>query len=140
MLPIFSACCVETITRWENSMPSEGSYEIDVWPKFQNITGDVISRTAFGSSYQEGMRIFHLQGEPAERLIQSIQTIFIPGYWFLPTKNNRRMREIDREVRKILRGIIGKREKAIKIGETINDDLLGLLLEPNMRNQMGMQI
>jgi hypothetical protein len=64
-------------------MPSEGRYEIDVWPEFQNLTGDVISRTAFGSSYQEGMKIFQLQGELAERLVQSFQTIFIPGYWFV---------------------------------------------------------
>uniref|UniRef100_A0A0A9F4E2 Uncharacterized protein n=1 Tax=Arundo donax TaxID=35708 RepID=A0A0A9F4E2_ARUDO len=54
MLPIFSACCVETVTRWENSMSSEGSSVTDVWPEFQNLTGDVISRTAFGSSYQGG--------------------------------------------------------------------------------------
>ncbi|PAN29590.1 hypothetical protein PAHAL_5G236300 [Panicum hallii] len=137
MLPVFSACCAETITRWENSMPSEGRYEIDVWPEFQNLTGDVISRTAFGSSYQEGMKIFQLQGELAERLVQSFQTIFIPGYWFLPTKNNRRMREIDREIQKILREIIGKREKAMKSGETNNDDLLGLLLESNMNESKG---
>ena len=64
-------------------MPSEGSFEVDVWPEFQNLTGDVISRTAFGSSYQEGMKIFQLQGELAERLVQSFQTIFIPGYWFV---------------------------------------------------------
>jgi cytochrome P450 len=83
MLPVFSTCSVEMITRWENSMLSEGSSEIDVWPEFQNLTGDVISRTAFGSSYQEGMKIFQLQGELAERFIQSVQTIFIPGYWFV---------------------------------------------------------
>jgi hypothetical protein len=56
---------------------------------------------------------------------------------FLPTKNNRRMREIDREIQKILREIIGKREKAMKSGETNNDDLLGLLLESNMNESKG---
>nr|CAB3477680.1 unnamed protein product [Digitaria exilis] len=56
---------------------------------------------------------------------------------FLPTKNNRRMREINRKIHKILREIIGKREKAIKNGETNNDDLLGLLLESNMRQSNG---
>ncbi|TVU35855.1 hypothetical protein EJB05_17762, partial [Eragrostis curvula] len=84
MLPVFSSCCVEMITRWEKVMSSEGVSEIDVWPEFQNLTGDVISRTAFGSSYQDGMRIFQLQEELAERLIQSFQTIFIPGYWLVP--------------------------------------------------------
>uniref|UniRef100_A0A804QMA1 Uncharacterized protein n=1 Tax=Zea mays TaxID=4577 RepID=A0A804QMA1_MAIZE len=34
MMPVFSTCCIEMITRWDNSMPSEGSSEIDVWPEF----------------------------------------------------------------------------------------------------------
>jgi hypothetical protein len=63
--------------------PFEGSSEIDVWPEFQNLPGDVISRTTFGSNYQEGRRIFDMQGELAERLIQSVQSIFIPDYWFV---------------------------------------------------------
>ncbi|XP_066306629.1 cytochrome P450 CYP72A616-like [Miscanthus floridulus] len=137
MLPVFATCCTDMINRWENSMSSEGSSEIDVWPEFQNLTGDVISRTAFGSNYQEGMNIFQLQGEQAERLIQSFQTIFIPGYWLLPTKNNRRMKEIDREIRKVLHGIIKKRERAFIDGEGSNDDLLGLLVESNMRESNG---
>lgn len=71
-------------------MSSEGVSEIDIWPEFQNLTGDVISKTAFGSSYQEGRRIFQLQAELAERLIQSFQTIFIPGYWLVlfPSNSN----------------------------------------------------
>ena len=81
MLPVFSTCSEEMITRWENSMSPEGLSEVDVWPEFQNLTGDVISRTAFGSSYQEGMKIFQLQDELAERLMQAFQTLFIPGYW-----------------------------------------------------------
>ncbi|CAL4975181.1 unnamed protein product [Urochloa decumbens] len=137
MLPVFATCCIDVINRWENSISSEGSSEIDIWPEFQNLSGDAISRTAFGSSYQEGMKIFQLQGELAECLIQSFKTIFIPGYWFLPTKNNRRVREINREMNNILRGIIGKREVAMKNGETNSDDLLGLLLESNMRQSNG---
>jgi len=47
------------------------------------------------------------------------------------------MREINREIHKILREIIGKREKAMKNGETNSNDLLGLLLESNMRQSNG---
>ncbi|XP_072967052.1 cytochrome P450 CYP72A616-like [Typha angustifolia] len=133
MLPSFLTCCTELINRWDASVASDGSYELDVWPELQNFTGDVISRTAFGSSYKEGRRIFLLQAELAELIIQAFRTMYIPGYRFLPTRDNRRMKEIDREVRILLRGIIGKREKAIKDGEGSNDDLLGLLLESNMK-------
>ena len=36
-----------------------------------------------------------------------------------------------------MRGIIEKREKAIKNGETNSDDLLGILVESNMRESNG---
>lgn len=64
-------------------MSSEGISELDVWDEFQNLTGDVISRTAFGSSYQEGWRIFQLQEEQAKRVLKAFQRIFIPGYWLV---------------------------------------------------------
>ena len=51
----------------------------------------------------------------------------------LPTKNNRRMRQIKNEIESILRGLIGKRMQAMKEGESAKDDLLGLLLESDMR-------
>jgi cytochrome P450 len=57
-------------------------------------------------------------------------------YWccrYLPTENNSRMKQIDREVETLLRGMIMKRVKAIQNGESMKDDLLGLLLESNMR-------
>jgi len=82
MMPAFSTCCTELIDRWESKVSdaSDGSYEVDIWPEFQNLTGDVISRTAFGSSFIEGRRIFQLQGEQAERVIKAFQYIYIPGF------------------------------------------------------------
>ncbi|KAF3339942.1 cytochrome P450 CYP72A219-like protein [Carex littledalei] len=136
MLPAFSACCDELVDRWENSVGPDGSFELDVWPEMQNLTGDVISRAAFGSSYQEGRRIFQLQSELAERVVKAFRTFFLPFSWYLPTENNRRMMQNSREIQTHLRGIIAKREKAIQNGETTKDDLLGLLLESNMR-EMG---
>ncbi|THU62057.1 hypothetical protein C4D60_Mb01t01140 [Musa balbisiana] len=80
MLPAFSACCSDLMHRWENMAGSEACYELDVWPELQSFTGDVISRTAFGSSYKEGRPIFQLQAEQAELLIQVIQNLYVPGY------------------------------------------------------------
>ncbi|KAJ3674383.1 hypothetical protein LUZ60_004999 [Juncus effusus] len=133
MLPAFSICSDELINKWKNSAGSDGSFELDVWPELQNLTGDVISRAAFGSSYEEGRRIFLLQGEIQERLVEAFKIIYIPFNWYLPIENNRRMKADEKEIRKLLRGIIAKREKAIQNGEATKDDLLGLLLESNMR-------
>jgi hypothetical protein len=40
---------------------------------------------------------------------------------------------VNKEIESILRGIIGKRTKAMKEDESTKDDLLGLLLESNTR-------
>ncbi|CAL4975169.1 unnamed protein product [Urochloa decumbens] len=131
MLPAFTACCEELVSRWVDSLGSDDSCELDVWPELQNLTGDVISRTAFSSSYLEGRRIFQLQAEQAERVMKSFQKIVIPGYMLLPTENNRKMHRINKEIETILRDLIGKRIQAMKDGESNKDDLLGLLLESN---------
>ena len=80
MLPAFSACCEELVSRWAQSLDSDGLCELDVWPELQALTGDVISRTAFGSSYLEGRKIFQLQNEQVKRLMSIIQKFGIPGY------------------------------------------------------------
>ncbi|PWZ29951.1 Cytochrome P450 72A14 [Zea mays] len=80
MLPAFSACCQELVSRWAECLGPDGSCELDVWPELQNLTGDVISRTAFGSSYHQGRRIFQLQAEQASLVMTNIQNIVIPGY------------------------------------------------------------
>ncbi|XP_028093656.1 cytochrome P450 CYP72A219-like [Camellia sinensis] len=134
MLPAFYLSCSEMISEWENNIVSaEGSCELDVWPSLQTLSSDVISRTAFGSNYEEGRRIFQLQRVQAELLIQALSTVYIPGWRFLPTERNKKMKEIDKEVQASLKVIINKRLKAMKEGETNNDDLLGILLESNLK-------
>ncbi|PKU77880.1 Secologanin synthase [Dendrobium catenatum] len=133
MQPAFFTCCSELIGRWEKLVEPSGTCELDVWPEFQNLTGDVISRTAFGSCYEEGRRIFQLQAEQAELLIKASQSVYIPGYRFLPTPMNRRRKQVDKEVRSLLRGMIEKRENAIKYGVKNSTDLLGLMIESNLK-------
>lgn len=68
----------------------------------------------------------------------------------MPTKMNKRMKNIDKEIRDSLKRIINKREKATRAGdEETKDDLLGILLESNLKeiqehgnnnNNVGMSI
>ncbi|KAJ4976713.1 hypothetical protein NE237_001819 [Protea cynaroides] len=133
MLSAFHTSTIEMVSKWEKLVTLEGSCELDVWPELRNLTGDVISRAAFGSSYEEGKRIFKLQDEQALLFVQSFQTAFIPGFRLLPTKRNKRMKEIHKEVQALLMDIVSKRQEAMKVGEANNDDLLGLLLESNQK-------
>ncbi|KAL8131898.1 cytochrome P450 CYP72A219-like [Apium graveolens] len=131
MLPAMYLSCSEITSKWEEMVSPEGQCEVDVWPYLGTLTADVISRTAFGSSYEEGRQIFQLQKEQAQLLMQAAQTLYLPGMRFLPTKRIRRMKQIDNEVKFALRAMINKRMKAMQAQEYIHDDLLGLLLKSN---------
>ncbi|XVF79184.1 hypothetical protein PTKIN_Ptkin14bG0200000 [Pterospermum kingtungense] len=133
MLPAFYQSCVEMISKWEKLVSAEGSTELDVWPYLVNLTRDVISRAAFGSSYEDGRRIFQVLEEQSGLTVQAIQSVYIPGWRFLPTKINRKMKVNYKDVKESLRQMIKKREKAIKEGGVSNDDLLDILVETNIR-------
>jgi hypothetical protein len=68
------------ISHWERLIGKGGSCELDVWPYIENLSGDVISRSAFGNSYTEGKRIFQLQKEQAKLVVKALQSVYIPGW------------------------------------------------------------
>ncbi|KAI3798740.1 hypothetical protein L1987_34018 [Smallanthus sonchifolius] len=133
MVPAFHLSCSEMIENWEKMISSNGSCELDVWPHLQALSSDVISRTAFGSSYIQGIRIFELIREQSVLAMEALQSLYIPGSRFLPTKRNMRMKAIDKEVKHSIRSIINHRLRAMKVGEGNYDDLLGIMLESNSK-------
>ena len=56
MVPAMISSVEMMLERWKNF---EGK-EIDVFEEFRFLTSEVISKTAFGSSYLEGKKIFDM--------------------------------------------------------------------------------
>lgn len=80
MLPAFGDSCLEMINKWEMVVAETGSGELDAWLDLTKLTADVISRAAFGSSYEEGQRIFELLKEQTDLALLMIHSLYIPGY------------------------------------------------------------
>ncbi|KAK6777170.1 hypothetical protein RDI58_023887 [Solanum bulbocastanum] len=93
ILPAFKLTVSEMLNTWKEIISKDGT-EIDVWPYLQTLTSDAISRTAFGSNYEEGKKIFELQKEQIELISKMTHSIYIPGWRFVPTKKNKRMMQI----------------------------------------------
>jgi len=70
---------VEMMEKWR-SMAETGEVEIEVSECFQTLTEDVITRTAFGSSYEDGKAIFQLQAQQMELAAGAFQKVLIPGF------------------------------------------------------------
>lgn len=71
--------CNEMMNKWELLTVENGVAEVDVWPFIDNLSGDVISRAAFNSSYEEAQKIFHIQKEQMDLVVQLLFTFYIPG-------------------------------------------------------------
>lgn len=80
MIPTIAESCAFMIEKWMNSISHEGTSEIDIWPAFQDLTGDIISRTAFGSGYEDGKNILELQKELQQLVIEAMGMLYIPGF------------------------------------------------------------
>ncbi|XP_047326054.1 cytochrome P450 CYP72A219-like [Impatiens glandulifera] len=133
MVPAFHVSCLEMISAWEKEL--KVSKEVDVWPYLYKLTADVISRAAFGSSYEEGRKIFQLLTLQANIVIPLLNELYIPGWRFLPTKRNMRMKKIAKQLEHLLINVINKRVHALKNGEKNNQDLLTILLESNFNGK-----
>lgn len=140
MVPAFHASIIEMIQEWEKMTSETGSSELEIWSFLHNLSADAISRAAFGSRFEEGRRVFELLREYISITVQAMQSVYIPGSRFLPTKTNRRAAKIIKEMEALLKEMIQRRQKAMEAGEAAKDDLLGLLLKSNLEGIQDHQI
>ncbi|PIA27690.1 hypothetical protein AQUCO_07600098v1 [Aquilegia coerulea] len=129
MTPAFITSCTDLIERWKKSVAPNGSCEMDVWPDIQTFTGDVISRTAFGSNFEEGKKIFELQKEQTVLVMEALQSLYLPGFRFIPTKKNKRRAILNKEINSQLSELIQRKLLGMNHGELGADDLLDMLLQ-----------
>lgn len=123
-IPEIAAAASSVLDKWEAEGGSRTEFEIDVHKAFHTLSADVISCVAFGSSYEEGKRIFQLQEEQMQLALLAMRTVYIPGFRFVPTKKNRKRQRLNQEIQCSLR-------KLIEINGTKCEDsknLLGLML------------
>ncbi|KAF8641407.1 hypothetical protein HU200_067840 [Digitaria exilis] len=126
------ACAGEVIREWESRAAANGGeVTVEVGKQFAELTADVISHTAFGSSYRQGKEVFLAQRELQFIAFTSFATTRFPGAQYVPTKSNLRRWRLESKVRDTLVAIIDDRMATAKKEEAYGHDLLGLMLEAN---------
>ncbi|RCV21564.1 hypothetical protein SETIT_4G149200v2 [Setaria italica] len=102
--------------------------EIELSSQFVEVAANIISHTAFGTSYKEGKQVFLALKDLQLIAFSTLLSVQIPGLRYVPTANNRRTWKLDKKVRSLLMPIIRNRV-ASKDTVGFGEDLLGLMLE-----------
>uniref|UniRef100_A0A7N0VGQ3 Cytochrome P450 CYP749A22-like n=1 Tax=Kalanchoe fedtschenkoi TaxID=63787 RepID=A0A7N0VGQ3_KALFE len=129
MLPEMVAGTETMLRKWREY---EG-LEVDVFEEFRLLTSDVISRTAFGSSYAEGHTIFEM--------LAKLITIMFSNFLFktkiplisriVRDKNENEILKLQKGIRSSMIRMVHDREDRVKKGdaEGYGDDFLGVLVK-----------
>ncbi|KAH8482266.1 hypothetical protein H0E87_029648, partial [Populus deltoides] len=132
LVPVVAKSVSDMLEQW-SAMTNSDEVEIEVSEWFQTLTEDVITRTAFGSSYEDGKAIFQLQAQQMVLAAVAFRRVLIPGYRFFPTRRNINSWRLDKEIKKSLMKLIERRREKSSVNKTHQDscpkDLLGLMIQ-----------
>ncbi|TQD93135.1 hypothetical protein C1H46_021228 [Malus baccata] len=130
MIPAMIASAEMMLEEWKNH---EGK-EIEIYEQFRLFTSEVISRTAFGSSYIEGKNFFDNLMKLSSLLVKNSLTVRFPGISkIFKTGDEIESEKLDKAMRDSITEIIKKREKKAMAGEeNFGSDYLGLLVKAHL--------
>ncbi|KAI9195737.1 hypothetical protein LWI28_017636 [Acer negundo] len=94
-------------------MERDGSGIVDVRidEDLKSFSADVISKACFGSNYSKGKQIFLRIRALQQALMNRSNAICIPGFMYVPTKNNREIWRLETEVRSLVSNVVEERKQ-----------------------------
>ncbi|MBA0815325.1 hypothetical protein Gohar_021084, partial [Gossypium harknessii] len=104
---------------------------MEVFEEFRLLTAEVISRTAFGSNYLEGKKIFEMLTRLSILVINNYYKTKIPGISMIwKTADEIESEKLAKGIHDRVMEMVKIREKNVSVGETDNfgNDFLGLLI------------
>ncbi|KAH6802162.1 hypothetical protein C2S51_033608 [Perilla frutescens var. frutescens] len=132
MVPSMITCVESMLQKWRNQYRLGKDQEIEICSEFRLLTSEVISRTAFGSSYLEGWKVFDLLLKLGSLINRNMLSITFFGIGkIIRTRDNVEADRIEQLLHDSIMEIVTKRQDEVKTGEadSFGNDFLGSLLK-----------
>ncbi|KAK2440529.1 cytochrome P450 714C2 [Trifolium repens] len=114
MVNIISESCESLLSLWNSKIEAQsgGVTDINIDEDLKIFSGNVISRTCFGSDYSKGEEIFFKLGALQE-VVFSWKNLSsaVPGMRYLPTKTNRKSWILAKEVKSLILEVVKERKE-----------------------------
>ncbi|CAN1794877.1 Cytochrome P450 CYP749A22 [Linum perenne] len=143
MVPDMIASAEIMLERWKDY---DGK-EIEVYEEFKIMSSDVICRTAFGTSFEEGRHIFYMLDKIVKLYERNTSKLKLPILRFVcssmyKTKEEKEAERMMRGIRKSIMQMVKTREEKAKNKEfeALRNDYLGMLIKASREEDKSMKI
>ncbi|XP_010278928.1 PREDICTED: cytochrome P450 714C2-like [Nelumbo nucifera] len=126
MIDLITESTISLMNLWKSKIENGGGVgEIKIDEDLRSFSGDVISRACFGSSYSKARDIFLKLRLLQDAMSKKSLTTGIPGMRYVPTKSNREIWRLEKEIRRLILKVVKEREAS----KQPEKDLLQTILE-----------
>ncbi|XP_030530565.1 cytokinin hydroxylase-like [Rhodamnia argentea] len=119
------------LEKW-TALVNSGNPEIDIEREIVSTAGEIIAKTSFGISHEDGKKVFEKLQAMQVTLFKTNRFVGVPFNQFIAPKKSMEAKRLGKEIDDLLMSIINDRKAGI--GANNRKDLLGLLLEGNSGN------
>ncbi|KAL3531004.1 hypothetical protein ACH5RR_010326 [Cinchona calisaya] len=133
MINLVQESTMTLVNNWNNIIEAKGGIaDIKIDQHIRSFSGDVISKACFGSNFSRGEDIFSKLRALQEASSKKVLSTGIPGMRYLPTKSNREMWALEKEIKTLILKVVNERKEA---GH--EKDLLQTVLESAKNSELS---
>ncbi|CAA2971413.1 cytochrome P450 714A1-like [Olea europaea var. sylvestris] len=131
MVGLMSESAKTLTSKWEGCIESQGGImaEIKAEEDLRSLSGDVISKACFGSSYLKGKDIFS-KLRALQKAISNQSILFgFHAFGLLPSVQQKKVKNLEKEIEVLILEVVNERERECMETSSLEKDLLQLILE-----------